>query len=100
MNKQKAKFQSHIEETRKKVESKKNKPYGVYNEIFEDQFLDTMLKNKKVVCHFYHTDFERCKIMDKHLKLIAAEHPETLFVKINADKTPFFTVKLSIKVTV
>lgn len=73
--------------------------YGDYREIIETEFLDTMLKNQAVVCHFYHNDFERCKIIDKHLKEIAALHPETLFVRINADKTPFFTTKLVIKVS-
>ena len=41
--------------------------YGRYTEIIETEFLDTVLKNDKVVCHFYHKDFERCKIIDKHL---------------------------------
>ena len=56
-----------------------------------------MLKNKHVVCHFYIDDFERCKIMDMHLKIIAAEHPETLFCRINARKTPFFVTRLQVK---
>jgi hypothetical protein len=72
--------------------------YGQYKEIIETEFLDIMLKNQLVVCHFYHRDFERCKIMDKHLKIIAEAHPETFFVKIDAEKTPFFTEKLQIKV--
>ena len=72
--------------------------YGDFKEIFEDEFLDTLLKNKKVVCHFYHDEFIKCKVMDKHLRDIAFEHPETLFVKINAEKSPFFSVKLNIKV--
>ena len=80
-----------------KVEKNVNK-YGEYREIEEGEFLDTLLKNKKVVCHFFHPEFEKCKVMDKHLRIIAHEHPETLFVKINAEKTPFFSVKLNIKV--
>jgi thiol-disulfide isomerase/thioredoxin len=72
--------------------------YGQYREIIETEFLDTCLKNKRVVCHFYHNDFERCKILDNHIKKIANEHPETLFIRINAEKTPFFTAKLNIRV--
>ena len=49
-------------------------------------------------CHFYHNDFERCKILDEHIKKIANEHPETLFIRINAEKTPFFTTKLNVRV--
>ena len=36
--------------------------------------------------------------MDKHLKILAEKHVETKFVKINAEKTPFFVDKLSIRV--
>jgi thiol-disulfide isomerase/thioredoxin len=77
---------------------KAKEKYGQYREIIETEFLDVMLKNKRVVCHFYHNDFERCKIMDNHLIKIANQHPETLFVKINAEKTPFFTAKLNVRV--
>ena len=55
--------QHRREITKKKLSEK----YGDYREIIETEFLDTMLKNKKVVCHFYHKEFERCKIMDNHL---------------------------------
>ncbi len=72
---------------------------GQVKDIVETEFLDTMLKNKKVVCHFYHKDFERCKIMEKHLQIIASTHGETVFVRIDAEKTPSFTAKLKIKVT-
>ena len=99
-------MQKEMEKMRKTAENKreelskklKNEKYGNYTEIIETEFLDTMLKNEKVVCHFYHKDFERCKIIDKHLKIIAPEHRETLFVKINAEKTPFFTAKLNVRV--
>ncbi len=76
----------------------KSAKYGDYRDIEESEFLDTLLKNKKVICHFYHPEFEKCKVMDKHLRQIAYDHPETLFVKINAEKAPFFSVKLNIKV--
>ena len=99
-------MQKEMEKMKKTAESKredmakklKNEKYGNYTEIIETEFLDTMLKNDKVVCHFYHKDFERCKIIDKHLKIIAQNHRETMFVKINAEKTPFFTGKLNIRV--
>ena len=99
-------MQQEMEKMRKTAESKredmakrvKTDKYGNYTEIIETEFLDTMLKNEKVVCHFYHKDFERCKIIDKHLQIIAQQHRETLFVKINAEKTPFFTAKLNIRV--
>jgi len=80
-------------------EKKTNKyKYGEYREIEESDFLDTLLKNENVVCHFYHKEFQKCKVMDKHLIQIAFDHPETLFVKINADNSPFFCTKLNIQV--
>ena len=39
--------------------------HGKYQEIVEEEFLTEVTKSKHVVCHFYHKDFERCKIMDK-----------------------------------
>ena len=95
MEKMKKTSENKREEMAKKI---KNDKYGNYTEIIETEFLDTMLKNEKVVCHFYHKDFERCKIIDKHLQIIAQSHKETLFVKIDAEKTPFFTAKLNIRV--
>ena len=99
-------MQQELEKMKKTAEGKREalakkitkEKYGNYTEIIETEFLDTMLKNEKVVCHFYHKDFERCKIIDKHLTIISREHRETLFVKINAEKTPFFTEKLNVRV--
>ncbi len=57
-----------------------------------------MTSCKRVLCHFYHNDFERCKIYDQHLRVIAHEHLETRFITINVEKAPFFVEKLAIKV--
>lgn len=98
MQKELMKRKEHIDKIIEDENKKKTMKYGSYKDIIETEFLDTMLKNENVVCHFYHNDFERCKIMDKHLKIIAETHPDTLFVRINAEKTPFFTTKLQIQV--
>lgn len=66
-------------------------------QIVETEFLDYVTKNKLCVVHFYHKDFERCKIMDKHLKAICMQHPETNFLYLNAEKAPFFVEKLHIR---
>lgn len=98
MNKQ---INTRLEHQEKRIESEKvklSRKYGDYRDIVETEFLDIMLKNPKVVCHFYHDQFERCKIMDKHIKQICNLHPETLFCRINADRAPFFTTKLNVKV--
>eukprot|EP01117_Protostelium_nocturnum_P008420 TRINITY_DN3010_c0_g1_i1.p1 TRINITY_DN3010_c0_g1~~TRINITY_DN3010_c0_g1_i1.p1 ORF type:complete len:193 (+),score=58.04 TRINITY_DN3010_c0_g1_i1:141-719(+) len=77
----------------------KEKGHGTYTELFvEKEFLDTTIKTKKVVCHFYHATFSRCKIMDHHLEILSRVHFETKFLKINVEKAPFFVEKLGIKV--
>jgi thioredoxin-like negative regulator of GroEL len=75
----------------------KAKGHGKYNEIFEDQFLKEVTGSKYVVCHFYHRDFERCKIIDKHLSMLSVKHISTKFVKIDAEKTAFFVGKLQVR---
>jgi len=76
----------------------KRKGHGELTEIVQDEFLPSVMGSKRTVCHFYHKDFERCKIMDMHLANLAAVHVETKFVKINAEKCPFFTHKLDIQI--
>lgn len=39
----------------------------------------------------------RCKIVDKHLEILARKHIETKFVKLNVDRAPFITERLHIK---
>lgn len=40
----------------------------------------------------------RCKILDKHLSVMAKKHLETKFIKLNVEKAPFLTERLRIKV--
>lgn len=49
----------------------KAKGHGEYNTIVQDEFLPKVTASKYVVCHFFHRDFERCKIVDKHLRSLA-----------------------------
>ena len=71
--------------------------HGSYSEITQDDFLKEVTKSKYVVCHFYHPEFERCKIVDKHLEALARKHLATKWVKIDANKSPFFVGKLQVK---
>ena len=77
-------------EQEKKKKKPKKEVFGEYDEITEEQFLPLVTKKKYVCVHFYHRDFERCKIIDMHLSKIALNHGETSFVKLNAEKAPFF----------
>ena len=63
---------------------------GEYREITQDDFLNYVTKLKFTVVHFFHKDFQRCKVMDHHLKILCQEFPQTQFLSINAEKCPFF----------
>ena len=93
----KEKYQENI-----KINNSKNvqkELTGVYLEKNEKDFFK-LIENKKerIVCHFYHNDFQRCLILDKHLRNIAHKHQETLFIKINAQASPFLVQKLKLKI--
>jgi thioredoxin-like negative regulator of GroEL len=53
--------------------------------------------SKYVAIHFFHKEFERCKILHHHLDLIAPLHVECKFGQIDAEKCPFFIQKLQIQ---
>lgn len=74
------------------------KGHGQYTEITEEEFLPNVTGSKFVICHFYHQDFERCKIVDKHMREIARGHQEAKFIHLNVEKAPFFIKKLQIQV--
>lgn len=70
------------------------KGHGQYREIVQDEFLAEVTSSLRVVCHFYHGDFPRCNIIDHHIQRLVGRHVETKFIKINAEKAPFFTEKV------
>jgi len=73
--------------------------HGEYDEIPDEKtFFEVSKKSPRVVAHFSREATERCKIVDMHLKQLAPKHIETRFVKLNAEKSPFLTDRLKIKV--
>jgi len=86
----------------KKMAEKRNRwislGHGEYTEIpSEKDFFSAVKASDRVVCHFYRENWP-CKVMDKHLNLLAKQHIETRFAKINAEKSPFLAEKLKIVV--
>ncbi|KAH9317189.1 hypothetical protein KI387_018958 [Taxus chinensis] len=72
--------------------------HGEYQEIqSEKEFFAVAKASERVVCHFYRENWP-CKVMDKHLSLLAKQHLETRFVKIHAEKSPFLAERLKIVV--
>lgn len=75
-----------------------HKGHGELTDISEGEFLEVVTKTERVVCHFFHKDFERCKIMNKHLKLLAPKYFTTRFCKLHGPDAPFFVAKLQVQV--
>jgi hypothetical protein len=73
-----------------------SKGHGQYREILQDEFLAEVTGSMYVICHFYHRDFPRCEIMNHHLQIVAHKHVESKFIKINAEKAPFFIDKVNL----
>lgn len=72
--------------------------HGEYSEIqSEKDFFPVVKASDRVVCHFYRDNWP-CKVVDKHLSILAKQHLETRFVKIHAEKSPFLSEKLKIVV--
>ncbi|XP_078172572.1 thioredoxin domain-containing protein PLP3B-like [Carex rostrata] len=85
---------------KKEVEKRevlKRQGHGEYREVTEGDFLGEVTGSEKVICHFYHREFYRCKIMDKHLKALAPLYLGTKFIKLDAENASFFVTKLAVK---
>ncbi|XP_065163112.1 thioredoxin domain-containing protein 9 [Atheta coriaria] len=82
-----------------KLREWKQNGHGSYDELPEEkQFFEVIKKSERVIIHFYTNSNERCRIVDKHFKILAPKHMEVLFTKLNAEKCPFLAEKLKIKV--
>jgi len=54
--------------------------HGSYKNIIDEkEVMDITTKTKHCVVHFYHSDFRRCMIVDRHLEVpyIVTPAPET-----------------------
>merc|ERR1712151_703496 len=73
--------------------------HGKLNEINSDKdFFDEAKGSKKLVCHFYRNTTMRCKILDEHLKVLAKQHVETKFLKLDVDKCDWIVGRLNIRI--
>ncbi|GAB7362055.1 hypothetical protein MBLNU230_g2089t1 [Neophaeotheca triangularis] len=89
--------QLHEEMSRAKV--MKNASHGTYQQIKDEkQLLDITTSTKLCVVHFMKPDFNRCRIMDEKLAVLAEKHYDTRFVSMNVEHAAFLVVKLKIQV--
>lgn len=92
-----ARRRNQMKEAHEKRMKYKELGHGEFVEIEEEAFLKTVTSSQRSVVHFYHNMFEKCKVMDMHLGKCARKFLGTRFVKLNAEKAPFFVEKLMIK---
>ena len=77
----------------------KESQHGTYTEIKDEkQLLEITTSTKFSIVHFMKPDFNRCRIMDGKLDILADKHYEARFVSINVEYAPFLVVKLGIQV--
>lgn len=78
----------------------RSKQHGEYREIAQDDFFNIVVREKggsdRCCIHFYHADFETCKVLDHHLSQLAKEIIPIKFCKINAEKSPFLVERLRV----
>ncbi|KAG0016265.1 hypothetical protein BGZ81_011317 [Podila clonocystis] len=94
--------EQRIEEFKEEVAKRKlmlENEHGIYKDVTDEkEVMDITTKTKHCVIHFYHSDFRRCMIVDKHLEALAKKHIKTKFVKIKVEDAPFLVEKLQVKV--
>ncbi|KAH9006960.1 thioredoxin-like protein [Lactarius hatsudake] len=73
--------------------------HGKYTELTDEkEVIRTSASEPLCIIHFYHNNFRRCAIMDKHLATLAPKYFNTRFLRVFVEKVPFLVEKLGIKV--
>lgn len=73
--------------------------HGTYSEITDEkEVIRTIAREPRCVVHFYHSNFKRCEIMDKHLAKLAPKYFHTRFFRVFVENIPWLVERLSIKV--
>ncbi|TCD68219.1 hypothetical protein EIP91_011391 [Steccherinum ochraceum] len=73
--------------------------HGRYDEITDEkEVIRVSAHEPSCVVHFYHTEFKRCQIMDKHLAQLAPKYFGTRFLRVFVENVPWLVEKLGVKV--
>nr|XP_044251416.1 thioredoxin domain-containing protein 9-like [Drosophila takahashii] len=87
------------EATKKKQQEWIRNGHGKYSDLGSEKgFFEMTKKSQNFVCHFYASGNEHCKLVDKHLRILAPRHLEARFCKVNAARAPFLTRRLRMEV--
>ncbi|TFL00482.1 thioredoxin-like protein, partial [Pterulicium gracile] len=72
--------------------------YGTYVEIsVEKEVMKICAQEPRCVVHFFHHNFKRCEIMDKHLTTLSQKYTSTRFFRVFVENVPWLVHKLSIQ---
>jgi hypothetical protein len=87
--------------------------------LSEESVLKTTTGTKRIVVHFFHDQFDKCKKMDNklevsiiplvsyvfypivltnYIQILAQKHLSTKFIRISVDNAPFLVTRLGIKI--
>jgi thiol-disulfide isomerase/thioredoxin len=88
---------AELKQSQRQLAEHKANGHGQVRIITQDEFLTQCTSSRYVAVHFFHKEFPRCQILSHHLKRIAPLHLPCKFVEIDAEKAPFFVVKLKIQ---
>jgi len=73
--------------------------HGSYTEITDEkEVMRVSAREPRCVLHFYHSNFQRCEIMDKHLATLAVKYFRTRFFRVFVENVPWLVQRLAIKV--
>lgn len=76
----------------------KTSGHGTYTELQDEkEFFEATRKSANLAIHFYRDSTFRCKILDKHMEVLAKQHMECRFMKIDAERSKFLVERLKIK---
>ncbi|KAH9938223.1 thioredoxin-like protein [Fomitopsis serialis] len=82
-----------------RLQQMKSSGHGRYEEITDEREVIRITANeKRCIIHFFHTDFTRCQIMDKHIAALAPKYFGTRFVRVFVENVPWLVEKLGVKV--
>lgn len=90
----------HLRADQEKQAEWRSKQHGEYREIDQADFFNVVVREKggseRVCVHFYHKDFETCKVMDRRLSELSRTMLAVKFVKIDAERSPFLVERLHV----
>jgi len=82
-----------------RLQQMKSSGHGRYEEITDEREVIRITANeKRCIIHFFHTDFNRCQIMDRHIAALAPKYFGTRFARVFVENVPWLVEKLGVKV--